>query len=130
MAKTLFFGKHCEYLVFAELLKRGYDTYLPLVDDKGVDCIIRNSDGTHLDIQIKGRGPRWIFNFGRVESRPNYFFIIYPPDRNFYVIPSSEICKWLNGREKLGINNTIKEILNKEYKNNFDLLAKNSNNSS
>jgi hypothetical protein len=124
MPGSLFFGKHCEHLVFAELLKRGLDTYLPIVDDKGVDCIIRNNNGTHLDIQIKGRGPRWIFNFGSVESRPNYFFILYPPDKNFYVVPSSEISKWLNGRKKLGINNVIKEQLYKKYKNNFDLLVK------
>lgn len=123
MPASLFFGKHCEHLVFAELLKRGLDTYLPIVDDKGVDCIIRNNNGTHLDIQIKGREPRWKFNFGYVESRPNYFFILYPPDKNFYVVPSSEISEWLNGRKGLTFNNTIKKQLYKKYKNNFDLLV-------
>jgi hypothetical protein len=123
MAKSLFFGKHCEHLVFAELLKRGFDTYLPIVDDKGVDCIIRNNNGTHVDIQIKGRQPRWIFNFGQVKTRPNYFFILYPPDKNFYIVPSSEISKWLNGRKKLAINNELKERLEKDFKNNFNLLS-------
>lgn len=122
MATSLFFGKYCEHLVFAELLKRGFDTYLPIVDDKGVDCIIRNNDGTHFDVQIKGRKETWIFTFGHVEARSNYFFILYTPDKSFCVVPSSVISKWLNGREKLGINNAIKEQLNKDYKNNFDLL--------
>lgn len=122
MAKSLFFGKYCEHKIFAELLKKDFDIYLPIVDDKGVDCIIRNNNGSHIDIQIKGRQPRWIFNFGIVKPRKNYFFILFPPDQEIYIIPSIKISEWLKGRRKLGFNNTLKKELESKYKNNFDLL--------
>lgn len=34
-------GKRLEFYVISELLKRGFDVYMTLVDDKGIDCIIR-----------------------------------------------------------------------------------------
>ncbi|WP_229725834.1 hypothetical protein, partial [Calditerricola satsumensis] len=35
------FGKRQEYVVIAELLRRGFDVYQTLVDDQGIDCVIR-----------------------------------------------------------------------------------------
>jgi len=35
------FGKRQEFIVIAELLRRGYDVYQTLVDDQQIDCIIR-----------------------------------------------------------------------------------------
>ena len=52
---TASFGKRQEYSVVAELLKRGFDVYMTLVDDQGIDCIIRLNSGRYLDIQIKAR---------------------------------------------------------------------------
>lgn len=49
------FGKRQEYVVVAELLKRGFDVYMTLVDDQGIDCIIRKDEHTYIDIQIKAR---------------------------------------------------------------------------
>ena len=123
MADSLFFGKSCEHRIFSELLKRGFDVYLPIVDDKGVDCIVRNGNGSHIDIQIKGRKPRWIFTLGKVEPRDNYFYIFMPPDQEIYVVPSSVIAKWLRGREKIGITAGMKAELEMNYKNNFDILS-------
>jgi len=55
---TASFGKRQEFVVMAELLRRGFDVYLTLVDDQGVDCIVpleRKGQPRYLDIQIKAR---------------------------------------------------------------------------
>ena len=42
----------------AELLRRGYDVYMTLVDDQQIDCVVRlEKDGKlrYLDVQIKAR---------------------------------------------------------------------------
>lgn len=52
------FGKRQEFTAIAELLRRGLDVYMTLVDDLQIDCIIRQDDGErlrYLDIQIKAR---------------------------------------------------------------------------
>lgn len=52
------FGKRQEYVAVAELLRRGHDVYMTLVDDQQIDCVIRQEkDGVlrYLDIQIKAR---------------------------------------------------------------------------
>jgi hypothetical protein len=56
-------GSATELLVAAELLRLGVDVYRPLVDDVGVDLLVRsNCEGRvkHYDIQVKsvkGVGP-------------------------------------------------------------------------
>lgn len=53
---TASFGKRQEYAAIAELLKRKLDVYMTLVDDQGIDCVIRGERGgklDYLDIQIK-----------------------------------------------------------------------------
>jgi hypothetical protein len=35
------FGKRQEYAGVAEMLRRGFDVYMTLVDDHQIDCIIR-----------------------------------------------------------------------------------------
>jgi len=47
---TASFVKRQEYIVVAELLKRGFDVYMTLVDDQGIDCIIRLDNKRYLDI--------------------------------------------------------------------------------
>ena len=52
---TASFGKRQEYIAIAELLKRGHDVYMTLVDDQQIDCIIRRGDHDYIDLQIKAR---------------------------------------------------------------------------
>ena len=49
------FGKRMEYKLIGDMLMEGLDCYLPLVDDHGVDCVIKKSDGTFIEVQIKAR---------------------------------------------------------------------------
>lgn len=78
------FGKRQEYVAIAELLRRGYDVYLTLVDDQGIDCVVRQGPDQYFDIQIKARSsnanPKNAGFFPQlpiVNPRTNYIFIFY-----------------------------------------------------
>ena len=47
------FGKRMEYSLVRKMLMEGLDVYLPLVDDHGVDAVIKKEDGTFIEVQIK-----------------------------------------------------------------------------
>ncbi len=141
------FGKRQEYTVIAEMLRRGLDVYIPLVDDQQIDCIIRRGTGDYLDIQIKARSKDCIpFDAGRFaamdipDPRENYFFIFYSEQANcHWVFPSLKLVK-LASQNKQGAN-VGKYHINltgwskkkdqvypnpkfDEFKNNFALLIK------
>ena len=105
---TASFGKRQEYSVISELLKRGFDVYMTLVDDQGIDCVIRVNNERYLDIQIKARSKgvkNWnLFPQLYFESRDNFYFIFYTEkDNNFWIIPSEDI-KNLGNKMKSGKN--------------------------
>lgn len=59
-----FFRQAQEFGAIAELLRRGYDVYVTLVDDQGIDCIVRQGPRrkllrpeTRLDEIIEWLGP-------------------------------------------------------------------------
>jgi serine/threonine protein kinase len=45
---TASFGKRQEYVAVAELLRRGFDVYMTLVDDEQIDCINRAAENPSL----------------------------------------------------------------------------------
>lgn len=78
------FGKRIEYWVIGLLLKQGFDVYVPLVDDQGIDAIIRSDNGKIIDLQIKARGRGVAFGdaalfaaIDHLEMRSNYYFLFY-----------------------------------------------------
>jgi hypothetical protein len=94
------FGKRMEYYVLGLMLKEGIDLYVPLVDDFGIDTIIRKPDGTFIELQIKARSNEVIFGdaalFAAIthEIRPNYYFLFYSSRLNLtWVMSSEEFCK-------------------------------------
>jgi len=119
MSKHHYFGKYCEHRVIGELLKLNYDVALPIVDDRGVDCVILKRDGKYIDLQIKGRQPNWLFNIGKMIPRKNYFFMLVPPGGDIYVVPSKQLSIWLNGKPKVTLSG---KKLNK-YKGAYSLLT-------
>lgn len=44
-----------EFHVLGLMLKQGLEVYIPLVDDFGIDAVLRKPDGTFIEIQIKAR---------------------------------------------------------------------------
>lgn len=95
---TASYGKRQEYMAVAELLRRGFDVYMTLVDDQGIDCIVRLNEHTYIDIQIKARSreaKQWnYFATMTVKPRPNLYFIFYTEKTAAYwIIPSIELAK-------------------------------------
>jgi hypothetical protein len=108
------FGKRQEFVAIAEMLRRGFDVYLTLVDDQQIDCVVRkevSGEPIYLDIQIKARSkdcnPRNAGTFAALEvrkPRPNFFFIFYSEQADCYwVLPSTELVKEAN-QNKSGKN--------------------------
>ncbi len=105
---TASFGKRQEYSVVAELLKRGFDVYMTLVDDQGIDCVVRLDPEHYIDVQIKARSKQakqWgTFAAMGFEPRPNLFFIFYTEKNDtFWVFPSNELINYCYQNAK-GIN--------------------------
>jgi hypothetical protein len=108
---TASFGKRQEYTVIARLLKEGMDVYATLVDDQGIDCVIRKDPKTYYDIQIKARSKDCKpYDAGRfagmtiANPRSNYYFIFYSQQVDkFWVMPSIEVVQFAS-RNKKGNN--------------------------
>jgi hypothetical protein len=102
------FGKRQEYSAVAELLKRGFDVYMTLVDDKGIDCVVRLDQRRYVDVQIKARSKtakQWNF-FAAMAFRPrrNLYFIFYTEKTDsFWVMPSYDVAR-LSARNRGGRN--------------------------
>lgn len=108
------FGKRQEYIAIGELLRRGFDVYMTLVDDQQIDCVLRKEvqgKPVYLDIQIKARSKdcakKNAGTFAAMEvrkPRKNFFFIFYSEQADSYwVIPSLKLIK-LATRNKTGKN--------------------------
>ncbi|HKB44733.1 MAG TPA: hypothetical protein VKC90_10090 [Chitinophagaceae bacterium] len=53
------FGKRMEFFVISKMLEQGLDVYIPLVDDFGIDAIVRKGDGSFVELQIKALQNMW-----------------------------------------------------------------------
>ena len=90
------FGKRMEYNLIGKMLMEGLDVYVPLVDDHGVDCIIKKEDGTFIEVQIKARsrevtdGDAALFAAITHELTPNFFFVFFSERLDTMWVMSSE----------------------------------------
>lgn len=78
------------------MLKEGLDCYVPLVDDDGIDVVIRKENGSFIEVQIKARskvvkfGDAALFAAMTHEYRDNYYFVFYSERMDTTWIMSSE----------------------------------------
>ena len=90
------FGKRVEYNLIGKMLMEGLDVYLPLVDDHGVDCIIKKENGSFIEVQIKARlsevtdGDAALFSAITHEKTDNFYFVFYSERLDLMWILSSE----------------------------------------
>ena len=77
------FGRRIEFWIIGEMLKEGLDVYVPLVDDMGIDAVVRRKDGTFTEVQIKARSSdaksvsAARFSVIKHELRMNYWFVFH-----------------------------------------------------
>ena len=90
------FGKRMEYNLVGKMLMEGLDVYLPLVDDHGVDCVIKKEDGTYIEVQIKARssevaeGDAALFAAINHELTETFYFVFYSERLDMMWILSSK----------------------------------------
>lgn len=100
------FGKRQEYIAVAELLRRGFDVYMTLVDDQQIDCVIRleRDEGPprYLDVQIKARSrdAKNAATFAALHirnPRQNFWFIFYSEAvGTYWIMPSEDVVRLSN----------------------------------
>jgi hypothetical protein len=97
------FGKRQEFGAIAKLLRRGYDVYVTLVDDQGIDCVVRQGPRRYFDVQIKARSAEttsrnagFFPQLKIANPRRSYVFVLYAEgigERGTYcVIPSTHFA--------------------------------------
>jgi hypothetical protein len=91
------FGRRMEYWIIGRMLKEGLDVYVPLVDDFGIDAVIRKHDDQFIEVQIKARSATVIDGdaalFAAIQHpkvRDNYYFVFYSERLDSTWIMSSE----------------------------------------
>lgn len=117
------FGERIEYWVIGLMLKEGMDVYVPLVDDHAVDAIVKRTDGSIAQIQIKARSSTVkekdaaLFAAIPHELRHDYWFVFYSERmEKFWIMTSDEFIQesyknkngkniglrsvWLNGMKR------------------------------
>ena len=117
-----------EHGLISELLKRGLDVYLPVVDTQGIDILVRSRSGKTAEVQVKSRvhigKPGRYFAVGEVKgSQAGSFFVCLhmitddlKPDR-YWIIPwddYSRIAQFNKGTNKYRL--TIGRLLKNEKK--------------
>lgn len=91
------FGRRMEYWLIGKMLKEGLDVYVPLVDDFGIDAVVRKQDGSFVEVQIKARsrtvkmGDAALFAaITHLQPRENYYFVFYAERLDAMWIMSSQ----------------------------------------
>ena len=132
------FGKRMEYGLIGKMLMEGLDVYVPLVDDHGVDCVIKKSDGSFIEVQLKARsnevkdGDAALFAAITHKLTPNFYFVFYSERLNtMWILSSEEFLQecvtnksgkyegkhsiWFNGNKMDKETNKKKEYCKKQF---------------
>lgn len=106
-----------EYWIIGRMIKEGLDVYVPLVDDMGIDAVVRRPNGTFIEVQIKARsknvkeGNAALFAAMTHELRKNYWFIFYSERMDtMWIMTSKELIKEAR-QNKTGKNEGKRSIL-------------------
>jgi len=95
------FGKRIEYWLIGLMLKEGLNVYVPLMDYDATDLLIKKSNGTFIEVQIKASSKTitigYSASFGRIphKNKKNYFYIFYSEKLNItWILSSNEFLKY------------------------------------
>lgn len=91
------FGKSIEYKVVSEMLQEGYDIYLPVADDHGVDLIAKTPRGNIVEVQVKASFKSkqcGLFSAINHSQRAHYYFVFYVVQLNkTWILSSADFVK-------------------------------------
>ncbi len=103
------FGKSIEYKVASEMLREGFDVYLPAADDHGVDLIAKTPAGNIVEVQVKAlsklaKGGLFAAISHKPSPQNNYYFVFYLEGFDKTWILSSKDFVTLASQNKTGSN--------------------------
>jgi hypothetical protein len=111
------FGRRMEYWLIGQMLREGLDVYVPLVDDIGVDAVIRKEDNSFIEVQIKARSHEVKLTsaalFAAIDHllpRQNYYFVLRSERLDKMWIMSSEELIAESSQIKAGPNKGLRAI--------------------
>lgn len=139
------FGKRIEYYVIGLMLKEGLDVFLPMVDDDAIDAVIKKSDGSFVEVQIKARSRHVKFGDAALfagiphEYRKNYWFVFYAERIDkIWILSSKEFIEvadqnktgknigkrtvWFNGKKTKAQTEHVKPQFQKYVVANFNRI--------
>ena len=96
VTQSLFTGAAAEHYIISKMLLDGLDVYTPVVDDHGVDLLVRLDNGQIIEVQIKSRScnvaPKQAALFAAISHKPhaNYYFVFYSQILDAIWLMSSE----------------------------------------
>lgn len=87
------------------------DVFQPIVDDNGIDYVIRTASGKYIEIQIKARTEKHIFTITKdFKTRQNYWFIFYCGyEKDRYILSSKNVAKMLTDNNHIYITKDMEK---------------------
>ena len=105
------FGKRMEYYLIGLMLKEGLDVYVPMVDDDGIDVVVKRPGGEFVEVQIKARskevkfGDAALFAAMMTKPRENYWYLFFSERMDvMWLLSSAEF------EEECVVNKTGKNV--------------------
>lgn len=100
--------------------EKNWSIYEPVVDDIGIDLVVRTSAGHYTDIQVKGRTKRRYFTISDFTPRDYYWFVFYFWDKNSetenrYILSSYEVKQLLSKWGHIHLTPDMKEYKKRTY---------------
>lgn len=101
------FGKAIEYKVASEMMREGFDVYLPIADDHSVDLIARTLNGNIVEVQVKALSKTTKGGlFAAINHNPkcDFYFVFYVESLDkTWILPSVDFVS-LASQNKAGKN--------------------------
>ena len=140
-------GKAGEMYVIGELLKRGAMVLTPVVDNKGIDCVVRKKDGTLLELQIKSAFTEyqsgWFDVYDLHLQKVHRFVVVgvdmYCEPTEVWIVPANTFIKYsqqatrksgsrlfrlnLDSKSRKHSNRVRRDILRPRYLNAWHILT-------
>lgn len=127
MGKSARLGKSSEFAVIGELMMRDLDIYIPTVDDKAIDFIIRfefSDSVIYYEVQVKSvkgyncligiddlskyKGNKILIVHYRHDSKKDEFFYFTPSQMQEFMVPNAKLKDFKfnkDDRERYSIQN-------------------------
>jgi hypothetical protein len=136
-------GKSAELLVFSELIKRGADLFIPVID-KGIDAVILKSNGTYQEIQIKATqeddqsGYFNVYDINEHDEKKFYIICVDMNEKNsvvkdrpnIWILPAKDFKEYMVSGYRLPIyecsrkhGNKLRQDMLEKYRDAWELLT-------